>query len=125
MTHPPAPPPYSPHDSYADIESIRQRYIETGIAEAHSSNEQSMDSRLINRTGPTVDPQVYSPHDSYAEIESIQERYIETNIAEASSSVEQRQNPLDTLDNQSGTYSYADTDSVRYYVNPSLRGSTN
>ncbi len=131
MSQPPAPPPYSTHDSYADIESIRHRYIEAGIAEAHSSNEQSMDSRLINRTGSTVDSQTHSLHDSYAEIDSIRERYIETNIAEISSSVEHRQNPESgytagpTRDNPSGTNSYADTESVRYYVNPSLRGSTN
>ncbi len=38
MTHPPPPPAYSPPHSYAEIESIRGRYIETSMSlDNHSS----------------------------------------------------------------------------------------
>ncbi len=117
------PPPYSPHNSYAEIESIRERYIETGNAASTAATTMDNPSGT-DSYGPgglnepaLMTPPPYSPHDSYAEIESIRDRYIETgNVASTAGN---------TQDNPSGTNSYADPESVRYYVNPSLRESTN
>ncbi len=62
-------------------------------------------------------PPAYSPPHSYAEIASIRDRYIETGNTASTAA--------NTMDNPRGTASYVDPDSVRYYVNPSLRESTN